>query len=67
MTISYNKLWDLLKQNKMRKGDLANAARLTSHTMSKLNHNEPVHMEIMLRICKVFHCEIGDLVEVFEL
>ena len=42
------------------------AAEISSYWMSKLNHDEPVQMEVMLRLCKVFHCDIGDLMEVIE-
>ena len=66
MAISYNKLWNLVRDNKMKKGDLARAAEITPYSMAKLNRNEPVAMEIMIRICKVFHCDIGDLMEVIE-
>ncbi len=66
MAISYNKLWNLVRQNKMKKGDLAKAAQITARSMSKLNHDEPVQMEVMIRLCKVFHCDIGDLMEVIE-
>ena len=64
MAISYNKLWNLVGQNKMKKGELAKAAGISDHMMSKLNKDEPVQMEIMIRMCKVFHCDIGDLMEV---
>ena len=66
MAISYNKLWNLVRQNKMKKGDLARAAEISGYWMSKLNHDEPVRMEVMMRLCKVFHCDIGDLMEVIE-
>ena len=66
MAISYNKLWNLVRQNKMKKGELAKAAGISDYMMSKLNKDEPVQMEIMIRLCKVFHCDIGDLMEVIE-
>ena len=66
MTISYEKLWKLLKENKMKKRALASAAELNSYTMTKLNQNRPLAMEVMLRFCKIFHCDIGDLMEVKE-
>jgi len=31
-----------------------------------LNNNRLVSMSVMLRLCKVFHCDIGDLMEVVE-
>ena len=66
MAISYNKLWNLVRQNKMKKGELAKAAGISDYMMSKLNKDEPVQMEIMIHLCKVFHCDIGDLMEVIE-
>ena len=66
MAISDSKLWNLVRQNKMKKGELAKAAGISDYMMSKLNKDEPVQMEIMIRLCKVFHCDIGDLMEVIE-
>ena len=66
MRISYNKLWDLMKKNKMKKTDLAKAAEITGYTMTKMNKNEPVSLEVIMRVCKVFHCEIGEVLEVLE-
>jgi DNA-binding Xre family transcriptional regulator len=66
MAVSYNKLWNLVRQNKMKKADLARAAEISEYAMKKLNRDEPVQLEILLRVCKVFHCDIGDLMEVIE-
>lgn len=66
MRISYNKLWDLMKKNKMKKTDLAKAAEITGYTMTKMNKNEPVSLEVMMRVCKVFHCDIGEVMEMIE-
>lgn len=66
MDISYDKLWKLMKNNKMKKRELAEAAGLSSYVMTKLNNDRPVSMEVMLRLCKIFHCDIGDVMEVIE-
>ena len=66
MTIRYDKLWYVMKTNKMKKSDLAKAADLSQSTMTKLNQDRIVSMEIMLRLCKLFHCDIGELMEVIE-
>lgn len=66
MSVRYDKLWTLVKRNKMRKKDLAVAADLSQYTMTKLNKDRVVSMEVMLRLCKIFHCDIGDLMEVIE-
>ena len=66
MTVRYDKLWSLMKTNKRKKSDLARAAEISQYNMTKLNQDRVVSMEIMVRLCKVFHCDIGDIMEVIE-
>ena len=66
MRVSYDKLWRVMKNNKMKKSELAAAAKISDYAMTKLNKEEPVSLEIIMRLCKVFHCDIGDLVEIIE-
>ena len=66
MKVRYDKLWRLMKDNRMKKGELAIAAEISSYTMTKLNRDLPVSMSVMMNLCKVFHCDIGDLMEVIE-
>ena len=66
MRISYDKLWQLMKKNKMKKSELAAAAEISGYTMTKMNKDEPVSLEVIMKICKVFHCNIGDVVEMIE-
>ena len=66
MKVQYDKLWRLMKDNKMKKKERAKAARISSYTMTKLNNDLPVNMEIMINLCRIFHCDIGDLMEVVE-
>ena len=66
MRISYDKLSKLLRKNKMKKSDLAKAAEISGYTMAKLYREEPVSLEVMMHICKVFHCDIGEVVEMIE-
>ena len=66
MRISYDRLWKLMKKNKLMKNELAAAAEISGYTMSKLYRDEPVSLEVIMRLCKVFHCDIGDLVEIIE-
>ncbi len=66
MRVSYDKLWRVMKKNKMKKSELAAAAEISDYAMTKLNKEEPVSLEIIMRLCKVFHCDVGDLVEIIE-
>lgn len=64
MKINYNKLRKLMIDNQMDRSDLMRAAELSSYMATKINKNEPVSLEALMRICKVFHCDIGDICEV---
>lgn len=66
MMVDYSKLWKLAQENHMRRQDLAKAAAISPNTVTKLGKNEIVSMDVMLRICKLFHCDIGDVMEVVE-
>ena len=50
--------------NQMKRQDLMRAAKITSYAATKINKNEPVSLEVLMRICQVFHCDIGDICEV---
>lgn len=64
MEISYNKWRKLMIDNQLKNPDLQRAAELSQYTVTKINKNEPVSLEVLMRICKVFHCDIGDICEV---
>ena len=64
MKISYNKLWKILIDRKMNKTDLREMTKMGSNTMAKLGRDETISMDVMLRICDVLHCDIGDIMEV---
>ena len=66
MKISYEKLWKLVIDNKMKRQDLARAAEISANTVTKLGKNEAVSLYVLMRICKVFHCDIGEIMEIIE-
>ena len=66
MRVRYDKLWRLMKDNRIKKSELAKSAEISSYTMTKLNRDLPVNMEVMINLCKIFHCDIGDLMGVIE-
>ena len=63
MHISYNKLWKLLIDKGMKKKDLKASASLSSSSIAKLAKNEFVALEVLMRICMVLDCDIGDVIE----
>lgn len=63
MTLSYNKLWKLLIDEKMSKADLRKAINIAPNTMTKLRRDETVNLAILCKICEVLDCDFGDIVE----
>ena len=63
MRISYKKLWIKLAELEMSKPDFRTELNLSAGTLTKLNKNEAVSLEILMRICKFFDCDIGDICE----
>lgn len=66
MAISYNKLWKLLIDNHMRKKDLKEVAEISAGTMAKLGKNETVSLDVLIKICKILQCDIGDIIEIVD-
>ena len=66
MTISYNKLWKVLVDKKMSKADLRRATEMASNTMTSLRRDKKVSLDVLLRICEVLDCDIGDIMEIKE-
>ena len=64
MSVSYKKLWKLLIDHNMNKSDLGKKAKMSPNTIAKLGKNESVSLDILVRICEVLDCDIGDIVEV---
>ncbi|WP_314029264.1 helix-turn-helix transcriptional regulator [Corynebacterium argentoratense] len=61
---SYKPLWKLLVDKEKLKQDLREEAKLSSTTMARLNNGDNVTTDVLLRICQVLGCQIGDIVEV---
>lgn len=46
------------------KQDLREEAKLSSITMARLNNGDNVTTDVLLRICRVLNCQIGDIVKI---
>ena len=64
--ISYDGLWKLLIEKKIKKQELRVQAGLTHSVITKLNKEETVHLDVLLKICKVLDCDIKDIVAIRE-
>jgi len=63
MAISYNKLWKILIDKRMKKIELMKVTGIGTTTLSKIGKNQFVSMEVLVKICKVLNCNIGDIVD----
>ena len=63
MTISYNKLWKLLIDKGMKKGELQKRAQISASSIAKLGKNENVNTDILIKICIALDCELSDIME----
>ena len=62
MSVSYNGLWKLLIDKKMKKIDLINRLGISSSTVAKMTKGETVSMNIMEKICDELDCDFGDII-----
>ena len=63
MRASYNKLFKLLIDKKMKKGELCALAGISSTSLAKLNRGESVTTDILVKICGVLECDFSDIME----
>ncbi len=63
MKVSYDKLWKILIDKKMKKYQLRKQAHISSNSVAKLSKDEFVSMEILMKICETLECNIGDVCE----
>jgi DNA-binding Xre family transcriptional regulator len=66
MEISYGKLFKILVDRKLKKGDLCSMANISRSTVSKLSNGETVTTEVILKICAALKCDVCDIMEVID-
>ena len=63
MKMSYNKLWKLLIDKRLKKSDLRTLAGISSSSLAKLGKDENVTTEVLTRICNALQCDVSDIME----
>lgn len=66
MPIEYKKLWIMLIQKGITKQQLRQMAELSPATMTKLNKDQYVSMEMLVRICRALECNFGDIIDYID-
>ena len=66
MSVSYDKLWRLMKDNKMTKRELAQAADFSQYMIGQFTKDAYVSLKEIETLCEIFHCKVDDIVEFKE-
>ena len=66
MAVSYNKLFKLLIDKKMKKKDLQELAGLNRYQMLKLARDENVTTEVIGNICQALDCTPDEILEFYD-
>lgn len=62
MPVSYDNLWKLLIDKKLKRTDLKELCGISSNVLAKLGKDEPISMETLEKICNALNCNIDDVV-----
>ena len=63
MATSYNKLYKLLIDKGMKKGDLCRISGVSKASIAKLGTGQSVTVGILEKICCVLDCDYADIME----
>lgn len=63
MRVNYRRLWHQCVEKDISKHQLIELAEVSPSTLTRLNKNEIVSLSVLLKFCKVLHCDVGDVVE----
>lgn len=66
MTVSYDRLWKLLIDKKMKKVDLMKKARISSNALAHLGKNESVSIVVIGKICLALDCTPNEILEFYN-
>lgn len=64
--VSYKPLQHTLIDKGVKKMELVKLVGMSNSTLSKLNNNEYVALEVLERICLALDCRIEDVVEIVK-
>ena len=63
LRVSYKKLWKLMIDKNMNKGELRLMTGIGTNTLAKLGKDQLVSMEVLLKICENLNCDISNICE----
>ena len=66
MTFSYNRLWKLLIDRKMKKKDLCQLADISHVVLTRMANGGSITTDSLLKICVALSCQLDDIMELVE-
>lgn len=63
MPVSYQKLFERMKEKGIKKIDLRTTYGLNPKTVDSLVKNQSVTVETIMRLCEILDCQPGDIME----
>jgi len=64
MGVSYKKLWKLLIDRDIKKGELSKMSNVSGASLAKMGRGENVNAETLVRICIALNCTLDDISEI---
>lgn len=61
MPVSYERLFDLMKQKGIKKIDLRNVYGINPKTVNSLVNNKSVTVDTIIQLCEILDCQPGDI------
>ena len=63
MAVSFNPLWKMLIDRKMKKKELAKLSGVGEATIYRMVQGQNVSTEVLEKICKALDCSVGEIME----
>ena len=64
--ISYQKLWDVMKEKGVTQYALIKHHRISPGQLTRLKRNESVSTHTIDTFCRILNCQVGDIMEYIE-
>jgi len=61
--INYGKLFAYMFKNNISKSEMAEKAGISRNTIIKMTKGEPVHLSVIIAICKAYDLPISDVIQ----
>ena len=62
--VSYNKLFKLLIDKQMKKGELCKKAGVSTNAIGKMAKGQNMTVDILMKVCCALECKFDDIMEI---